>query len=114
VTDSSQRQSQRYKVSWPSRLLFADKRIVAIRTHDVSSGGIGFEYGQQLPVGQEVSVEVSPWIRGKQYAIRAKGVVTYNMILSGNSGFSHGLKFTQIPLDQFEQLTEILASLERK
>ena len=107
------RNSKRFKVSWATRLLLPDKRIVAARTRDVSSGGIGFEYGDQLPIGTELNVELSPWSSGKQYIIRAKGVVTYTMILSGSSGFSHGFKFTMIPREQFEQLAEILKVMEQ-
>ncbi|MGH1486370.1 MAG: PilZ domain-containing protein [Cellvibrionaceae bacterium] len=111
--EDPRRKSKRYKVSWATRLLFADKTIVAARTRDVSSGGVGFEYDQQIPIGEEVNIEFSPMIQGKQYIIRAKGVVTYNMILSGSSGFSHGLKFTLIPRDQFDQLAEVLKSFDQ-
>lgn len=106
------RKNKRYKVNWGSRLLLPGKRIVASRVRDVSSGGVCFEYDQQLPVGQEVNIEMNPMIKGKPYSIRAKGVVTFNMILSGNNGFSHGLKFTFVPKEQFEHLAEIISGLE--
>ena len=111
--ENPHRKNKRHRVSWATRLLFPNKQIVPARTKDVSAGGVGFEYEQKLAVGQEVSIELSPWMSGKQYTIRAKGVVTYNMIMSGNNGFSHGLKFTMIPKKQFEQLAEILKSLEQ-
>ena len=114
MSDDPRRKSKRYTVSWSTRLLFADKRIVPARTRDISSGGIGFEYEEQIPVGTEVNIEVSPMIKGKQYVIRAKGVITYNMIMSGNSGFSHGLKFTLVPKEQFEQLSQILQAFDKK
>lgn len=113
MTDESRRKSKRYNVSWASRLLFADKRIVAARTRDISSGGLGFEYAEQIPIGTEINVECSPMVKGKQYVIRAKGVITYNMVLSGDAGFSHGLQFTLIPKEQFEHLAEILKNLEQ-
>jgi hypothetical protein len=113
MTEDARRKSARYKVSWATRLLLSDKRIVAARTRDVSAGGVGFEYSEQLPIGAELNIELSPWLKGKQYVIRSKGVITYNMVLSGNSGFSHGLKFTMIPREQFEQLSEILKMLEQ-
>lgn len=112
MSEDPRRKSKRYTVSWSSRLLFASKRIVPARTRDVSSGGVGFEYIKQIPVGTEINIEFSPMIKGRQYIIRAKGVVTYNMILSGDSGFSHGLKFTHIPREQFDKLAEILQLLD--
>jgi len=112
MTEDKRRQSKRYSVNWPSRLLFPDKRIVSSRVKDVSSGGVGFEYASQIPNGAEVSVEFSPMIGGKKYLIRAKGVVMFSMLLGGGSGFSHGLKFSLISRDQFAQLTEILKSFD--
>ena len=114
IEEDSRRKSKRYKVSWPTRILFPSKKIMPARTKDVSSGGVGFEYKDKLPVGQELSLEFSPWLNGKQYVIRAKGVVTYTMIMSGSNGFSHGFKFTMIPKEQFEALSEILRFLEQK
>ncbi len=112
MSEDQRRKSKRFKVSWSSRLLFPDKRIVAARVRDVSSGGVGFEYQDQIPVGKDVNIEFSPCVKGKQYLIRAKGVVTFSMIMAGSAGFTHGLKFTLIPREQFEQLTEILKAFE--
>ncbi|MEO0444297.1 MAG: PilZ domain-containing protein [Pseudomonadota bacterium] len=109
--EDPRRKSKRFKVNWLSRVLLPDKKIVRVRTRDVSVGGVGFEYEQQLTKATEVNIEMSPIVKGKQYTIRAKGVVIYNMILSGNSGFSHGLKFTLIPKQHFEQLSSILKQL---
>ena len=109
--EDPRRKSQRFKVNWASRLMLPNKKIVRVRTRDISSGGIGFEYEYQLAAGTEVNIEMTPMIKGKQYNIRAKGVVTYNMILSGTSGFSHGLKFTLVPKEHFEQLSEILKDM---
>ncbi len=110
---ASRRQSKRFKVNWGTRLLFPNKRIFPARTKDISLGGLGFDFDMQLPVGQELNIELSPWITGKQYIIRAKGVVTYNMIKGGDAGFSYGLKFTMIPKDQLEQLKEVIKILEQ-
>lgn len=112
MTEEKRRQSKRYKVNWSSRLLFPDKRIEPARIRDVSSGGVGFEYPNQIPEGTEISVEFAPMIQGKKYLIRAKGEIMFSMILSGSSGFSHGLKFTLVPREQFAELTEILSSFE--
>jgi hypothetical protein len=109
---AQQRKSQRFKVKWPSRVLLPDRRIIAAKTRDVSSGGVGFELDESLPVGSELSIEISPWSAGKQYVIRAKCVVTYSMILSGNAGFSHGVRFSFIPPDQLAQLKQVLKALE--
>lgn len=112
MSEDKRRESKRYKVNWSSRLLFPDRRIVSARVRDVSAGGVGFEYESQIPNGTEVNVEFSPMIAGKKYLIRAKGMVMFSMILSGSSGFSHGLKFTMVPREQFAQLAEILKSFE--
>jgi len=106
-----QRKQKRFKVNWSSRLLFSDRSLHVARVRDISSGGLGFEFGEQLPNGTKLNIEFSPLINGKKYLIRAKGEVMFSMILSGSSGFSHGLKFTLIPRDQFEQLSEILKSI---
>jgi hypothetical protein len=110
MAEEKRRQNKRYNVNWSSRLLFADKRIVSARVRDVSSGGVGFEYAIQIPNGTEVSVEFSPMVVGKKYLVRAKGLIMFSVIMSGNLGFSHGLKFTLISRDQFAQLAEILES----
>lgn len=112
MSEEKRRQSKRYKVNWSARLLLPDRRIESARVRDVSSGGVGFEYPDQLRDGTEVSIEFSPMIQGKKYLIRAKGVVMFSMILSGTSGFSHGLKFSLVPREQYAQLTEILKSFE--
>ena len=80
----------------------------------MSSGGVGFEYDKQLAVGQELNIEFNPWLEGKEYTIRAKGVVTFNMVMKGSTGFSHGLKFPFIPRDQFDRLAEVLKALEQR
>ena len=113
MTEDSRRKSKRYKVSWPARLLFANRRIVPARVRDVSLGGVGFEYGESIAVDAEVNIELSPMFKGKQYLIRAKGVVTYSMILASGSGFSYGLKFTYISRDQFEDYIKILRVLDQ-
>lgn len=109
---ASLRRSERFVVSWPSRILLPDGRILAARTKDVSEGGVGFELDEALPVGTQISMELSPWVAGKQQVIRAKCAVTYNMILAGNSGFSHGVKFTAIPNEYAETLKSVLKSLK--
>ena len=108
----NERQSQRFKVGWPSRVLLPGKRIVSARTKDVSIGGVGFELDEEVAIGTSVNIELSPWVNGQRYVIRAKGAITYNMLKGGDAGFSHGLKFTFIPPDQMEQLKDILKSLE--
>ena len=110
-SSAQQRRSPRFKVNWSSRALMSDKRIVAIRTRDVSVGGIGFVCGESLPVGSDVNVELTPWMGGKKYVIRAKCIVTYNMLLAGNAGFSHGVRFTYVPPEQLEDLKMVLKSL---
>lgn len=106
------RKQKRFKVNWSSRLLLADRSLHSVRIRDVSSGGVGFEHAVQIPNGTEVNIEFSPMVGGKKYLIRAKGEVMFSMILSGSAGFSHGLKFTLVPREQFEQLTEILKSFD--
>jgi c-di-GMP-binding flagellar brake protein YcgR len=113
MAEEARRKHKRYRVSWATRVLFADKRIVSARTKDVSAGGLGFEFGEQIPQGTEINIEINPHVKGKQYQIRAKGVITYNMIMSGNSGFTHGLKFSFIPREHFEDLTEILKGFDQ-
>ncbi len=108
----TQRKSKRYKVSWASRVLLPDKRIIPARTKDVSDGGVGFELDEGVSVGTEVSMELSPWARGQQYVIRAKCIVTYSMLMSGNNGFSHGVRFSLIPPDQLETLKKVLKALD--
>ena len=105
------RQSQRFKVSWPSRVLLPGKRILSARTKDVSIGGVGFELDEGISVDTDINIELSPWMNGRQYTIRAKGVVTYNMLLAGGAGFSHGIKFTFVPPEQLADLKSILKSL---
>lgn len=110
--ETSQRKSQRFKVSWASRVLTSDRRIVAARVKDVSAGGVGFELDEQIPIGDSVSMELSPWVGAKQYVIRAKCVVTYSMILGGNAGFSHGVRFSSISDDQLALLKQVIKSIE--
>lgn len=107
-SENRRRQSKRYSVSWVSRILLPGKRVIAVKVKDVSTGGLGFEADEQLSKGQEISIEFSPWFQGRQYVIRAKGVVTYSMIRSGSTGFVYGIKFTAIARDQFDTLTDIL------
>lgn len=111
--EDSRRKSKRYTVSWPSRILLPGKRIISVRVKDVSSGGVGFEVVEKLPTGLEISIEMTPWVRGTEYNIRAKGVITYGMIKGGSAGFSHGLKFTLIPKDQFDVLAGLLKKFEQ-
>jgi c-di-GMP-binding flagellar brake protein YcgR len=113
MSEESRRKHKRYIVSWATRILFADKRIAHARTRDVSAGGVGFEFEEQIPNGTEINIEITPLVKGNQYQIRAKGVITYNMIMAGNSGFTHGLKFTFIPRDHFEELTQILKDFDQ-
>ncbi len=110
--DISQRKSQRYRVSWASRVLTADRRILAARTKDVSVGGVGFELDEQLSVGAEISIELSPWVGSKQYLIRAKCIVTYSMILAGSVGFSHGVRFSPISDQYLSELKSVIKSIE--
>jgi hypothetical protein len=109
---AQQRKSPRFKVDWPSRALLPGKRIIAIRTKDVSIGGVGFQSGESLSVGLEVNVELTPWVGGREYVIRAKCIVTYNMLLAANAGFSHGVRFTYVSPEQLEDLKVVLKSLE--
>lgn len=111
-TSAQQRKSPRFKVNWPSRALLSGKRIIAIRTKDVSIGGVGFESAESMVVGSEVSVELTPWVGGREYVIRAKCIITYNMLLAANAGFSHGVRFTYVPPEQLEDLKMVLKSLE--
>ena len=108
----SERKSRRFKVSWPSRVLMPDRSIVAARVKDVSDGGVGFEFAEQLPIGSEVSIELSPWHKGRQYTIRAKCSVVYSMLLAQSVGFSYGAKFFMIPDDQLAQLKLIMKGLD--
>lgn len=108
----SERKSQRFKVGWPSRVLLPGKRIVAARTKDISVGGVGFELDEGVPVGTNVNIELTPWVNGQQYVIRAKGSITYSMLKGGDAGFSHGIKFTFVPPEQMDQLKKILKTLE--
>lgn len=108
---ASQRKSERYRVNWPSRILLPNKAIVAVRTRDVSAGGIGFEMAQRLPDGTEVSIELSPCAGGKQYVLRAKCQIMYSMLLANGEGFSHGAKFSMIADDQLQTLKGILKRL---
>jgi len=113
VTEGAQqRKSQRFKVNWASRILLPDKSIVAARTRDVSVGGIGFDLDHGIPVGEEVSIELAPWLKGKQLIIRARCVVTYSMILGGNAGFSHGVRFSNIPEEHLKTVKMVIKSLE--
>jgi len=112
MSGEKRRQNKRFNVNWPSRLLFVDRSLHAARVRDVSSGGVGFEYDIQIPNGTRINIEFTPLVNGKKYLVRAKGEVMFNMMLKGGAGFSHGLKFTLIPQEQFAQLTEILKSLE--
>lgn len=109
---AQKRQSKRFKVSWPSRVLFPDKRIVAARLKDVSVGGVGLEIIENLPVGTEVSIEFTAWVSGRENVIRAKCVTTYSMIMSGNSGFSCGMRFAMIPPEHLAELKKILKQLD--
>ena len=111
-TSARQRKSPRFKVDWPSRALLPGKRIIAIRTKDVSLGGVGFESGESMAVGSEVNIELTPWVGGREYVIRAKCVITYNMLLADNAGFSHGVRFTYVPPEQLDNLKMVLKSLE--
>jgi len=110
-SSAKQRSNPRFKVNWSSRALMADKRIISVRTKDVSLGGVGFECGESLPVDSSVNLELTPWVGGKKYVIRAKCLVTYNMLLAGNAGFSHGVRFTFVPPEQLEDLKIVLKSL---
>ncbi len=109
---ASLRRSERYSVGWPSRVLLSDGRILAARTKDVSEGGVGFELDESVPVGTEISIELTPWAAGKQQVVRSKCAVTYSMIMSGNSGFSHGVRFTVMPTEYKEALKQILKTLK--
>lgn len=111
-TSAQQRKNPRFKVNWPSRALLPGKRIVAIRTKDIAVGGVGFESGESISVGAEVNVELTPWVGGREYVIRAKCVITYTMLLAGNAGFSYGARFTYVPPEQLENLKMVLKSLE--
>ncbi len=113
LTDGAQkRKAQRFKVNWASRVLLPDKRILAARTRDVSVGGVGFDLDEGVPVGGEVSIELAPWLKGRQLIIRAKCVITYSMILAGNAGFSHGVRFSNIPEEHLKTLKMVIKSLE--
>lgn len=112
LVGEQKRKSKRFNVSWASRILLADKRIVAARTKDVSDGGLGIELIDNIPVGTEVSIEFSPWVGGKQFLIRAKCMVTYSMIMSGSSGFSCGMRFLALPPVHSASLKQVLKLLE--
>ncbi|MBX2807408.1 MAG: PilZ domain-containing protein [Cellvibrionaceae bacterium] len=112
-SDGQHRKSKRYRVSWASRILLPNKRIVAAKVKDVSMGGVGFEVDEPLTKGMSVSVELRPWSQGKRYVVRAKGVITYSMIRSASVGFGCGFKFTSIARDQFDDLTAILKRLDQ-
>lgn len=106
--DESRRKSRRYRVSWPTRLLLKSKKILSVKTRDVSSGGVSFESEHRFFAGDPLGIELSPWVSGKKYVIRASGLVTFNMILSDGDGFSHGFKFTSISKAHYDELVEIL------
>ena len=109
---SNERRSQRFNVGWPSRVLLPGRKILPARTKDISEGGVGFELDEGVSVGTDINIELTPWVGGQQYTIRAKGVVTYSMLMGGDAGFNHGIKFTFVPPDQLKQLKKILKSLE--
>ena len=106
------RKNKRYNVHWSARVLISGRGISVARVKDVSLGGVGFVFSDSLSQGQELSIEMSPWASGKNHTIRAKGVITYNMMKGGDAGFIHGMKFTYIPKEQFEVLAGILKDLE--
>lgn len=111
--DKQKRQAVRYKVSCPARLMLPGSDIIRVRGRDISSGGAGFAFEQQLPIKQAVSLELNPWCGGRNYLIRAQGVITYNQVYSAEVGFCHGIKFTNVP-DQYQKnLDELLKRLER-
>lgn len=111
MSEDNRRKHKRYKVSWPCRLLLPSKVIVSARVKDISQGGVGIEVLQKLPDGQQVSFETRPMFLGKQYLVRAKGEVTFAMILGGTNGFSQGLRFTMIPDEHKKQLDALLKDL---
>lgn len=110
-SSARQRRDPRFKVNWPSRALLPDKRILGIRVRDVSVGGVGFDCAESLPIGSNVNIELTPWFGGKKCVIRVKCVVTYNMLLAGNAGFSHGVRFTDVQPGQLDDLEMVLKSL---
>lgn len=111
---AQERRSQRFKVSWPSRVLMPNQEIVAARTKDVSAGGVGFELIEQLPLGAEISIELSPWHNGQQHIIRARCTIMYSMLLAKSAGFSHGAKFSVISADQMSRLKVLMKGLESR
>jgi hypothetical protein len=107
------RQAVRYKVNCAARLMLPGSDIVRVRGRDISDGGAGFAFEQQIPVKQAVSLEINPWCSGRNYLIRAQGVITYNQVFSAEVGFCHGIKFTNLP-DQYKKtLDELLQKLAR-
>jgi hypothetical protein len=110
-SSAQQRVNPRFKVNWPARALLPDKRILGIRVRDVSVGGVGFECAESVPMGSGVNIELTPWVGGKKLVIRVKCVVTYHMLLAGNAGFSHGVRFTDVQPKQLEDLKMVLKSL---
>ena len=111
ASSAQQRRDPRFKVNWPSRALLPDKRILGVRVRDVSVGGVGFDCTESLSVGSSVNIELTPWFGGKKCVIRVKCVVTYNMLLAGNAGFSHGVRFTDVQSGQLDDLKMVLKSL---
>lgn len=111
MTEDNRRKHKRHKVNWPCRLLFPNKTIVNARVKDISEGGVGLEVLQKIPDGQQLSFEMRPMVLGKQYLIRAKGEVTFAMILGGSNGFSQGLRFTMIPEVHQKELAALIKAL---
>lgn len=108
-----ERKAVRYRVNWSARIMLPDRRIVPARTRDVSEGGFGFVMDEQVQVGTNVNIEATPWIDGQQLVIRAKGEITYSMLMSAGSGFSLGLKFTLVPPEHKKALNKALKQLSQ-
>ena len=111
MTEEVRRKHTRYNVNWPCRLLLADKTMLSARVKNISMGGVGIEVAQMIPVGGHVSIEIRPMVQGKSYLVRAKGEVTFSMIMGGDGGYSKGLRLTLVPDEHKKTLAAMIANL---
>lgn len=111
MTDE-RREHTRYKVAWAARVLLPNRSIHPATVKDVSAGGVYIEVDCHIRIGTEINIELRPYFNGETHQIRAKGIITYNAILSDNRGHGYGLKFSLIGQKDHLLLNDIIYGLK--
>ena len=92
-----QRSVSRIPVSWPLKMLRADKKYVEGTIRNISTQGLNVDMKSNLlQENESVMIETSFFFKNEQHKIRAITKVVFKTIQSGGTGYNLGFKVVEM------------------